>query len=415
MITLIRNSLILALIIFQPAIGNEILNRYLTLAAENNPGLKSTFLEYQAALEKIPQAGSLPDPQISFGYFIQPVETRVGPQQARISVMQMFPWFGTLDAQESVATLEAKAHFENFEKAKSDVFYNVRVRFFELYFTKQNISITEENLEILNSIKELVTGEIMAGKASVADEILVEIELGEFQNELIKYREQYQAELAKFRNLLNVESDFTLVMPDSLQNNDLTLNSQEIRAKIVSNNPDLQGIDYLYQSFLEKEKLAGKSGRPKFSLGMDYIFVGERNVDGMQVENNGKDAIIFPMISFSLPLYRGKYSGQSREAQFKQQATLNKKEDAINHLESVLEDAVWAYRDADRRFNLYRRQQELARKALAIMEADYQNQSKSLEDLLQMERKIINYDVAAEQALTDKQTSIALIKYLMGE
>ena len=117
--TIIRNILILALVFIHTALGDDILNQYLTMAAENNPGLKSKFLEYQAALERVPQVGSLPDPQVSFGYFIQPVETRVGPQQARLSVMQMFPWFGTLGAQKNVAAQEAKVKYQVFEKSKS--------------------------------------------------------------------------------------------------------------------------------------------------------------------------------------------------------------------------------------------------------------------------------------------------------
>jgi hypothetical protein len=77
------------------------LSSYLQTAAENNPGLKARFNEYMAALEIAPQVKSLPDPQLAFGYFIQPVETRVGPQQFKISASQMFPWFGTLKAGES--------------------------------------------------------------------------------------------------------------------------------------------------------------------------------------------------------------------------------------------------------------------------------------------------------------------------
>nr|NQU89159.1 TolC family protein [Bacteroidota bacterium] len=54
------------------------LDNYLTKATENNPGLKAKFNEYMAALEVAPQVKTLPDPQIAFAYFIQPVETRVG-------------------------------------------------------------------------------------------------------------------------------------------------------------------------------------------------------------------------------------------------------------------------------------------------------------------------------------------------
>ena len=94
------------------------LNTYLKVAAENNPGLKAKFSEYMAAMEKVPQVGALPDLQLAFGYFIQPVETRLGPQQAKVSLTQAFPWFGTLNAKEDVATEKARAKFERFEEAR---------------------------------------------------------------------------------------------------------------------------------------------------------------------------------------------------------------------------------------------------------------------------------------------------------
>ena len=69
--------IILSLLVLNVHAQKE-LDGYLKLGAENNPGLKAKFAEYNAALEKVPQVGTLPDPTISFGYFITPVETRVG-------------------------------------------------------------------------------------------------------------------------------------------------------------------------------------------------------------------------------------------------------------------------------------------------------------------------------------------------
>ena len=115
--------IILSLLVLNVHAQTE-LDNYLNIGAENNPGLKAKFLEYNAALEKVPQVGTLPDPTISFGYFISPVETRVGPQQAKFGITQMFPWFGTLNAQEDVVIERAKAKYEVFEEAKSKLFFD---------------------------------------------------------------------------------------------------------------------------------------------------------------------------------------------------------------------------------------------------------------------------------------------------
>ncbi len=59
-------------------IAQDSLEKYLETAAANNPELKAAYNRYLAALEKIPQAGSLPDPQASFGYFIKPMQLPAG-------------------------------------------------------------------------------------------------------------------------------------------------------------------------------------------------------------------------------------------------------------------------------------------------------------------------------------------------
>jgi cobalt-zinc-cadmium efflux system outer membrane protein len=133
----------------------DILNEYLVEAAENNPGLRSSFNEYLSSLELVPQAGALPDPRVTFGYFIEPVETRVGPQQARISAAQMFPWFGTLGARKDAATEMAKSKYEIFEEAKSRLFYDVKSTYYNLYFTQQAKIITSDNINILNTLRKI--------------------------------------------------------------------------------------------------------------------------------------------------------------------------------------------------------------------------------------------------------------------
>ena len=72
------------------------LNDYLAYAALNNPQLEAAFNRWKAALEMVSQAHTLPDPRFNYGYFIQEVETRVGPQEHRVGISQMFPWFGKL-------------------------------------------------------------------------------------------------------------------------------------------------------------------------------------------------------------------------------------------------------------------------------------------------------------------------------
>ena len=113
------------------------------------------FSEYQAALQKIPQVGSLSDPELSIGVFLNPMELVSGNQVADLRLMQMFPWFGVLRNAKDEMSLMANAKFEFFRDAKLQVFYDVQRTWYELYKIQKDISISEKNIEILKIIERL--------------------------------------------------------------------------------------------------------------------------------------------------------------------------------------------------------------------------------------------------------------------
>ena len=105
------------------------LEDYLLCAANNNPGLKAAYEKWRAAVEQVPQAKSLPEPQISYGY-----ATESTPQRKMFDAMQMFPWFGTINARTEVASAESKAAYKQFEAKKLELFYEVKQAFYEFSY-----------------------------------------------------------------------------------------------------------------------------------------------------------------------------------------------------------------------------------------------------------------------------------------
>ena len=236
---------LLFLLISSLVSGQEELNSYLQTAAENNPGLKSKFNDYLAALEVAPQVKALPDPQIAFAYFISPVETRVGPQQFKISASQMFPWFGTLKAKENVAIQSAKAKFEVFQEAKSKLFNEVRSTYFNIYFNNRAIEISRENLNILNTFQKLANIKIETGLVSAVDEYRIEMEIGDLENQLALLIDKQIVLEVMFNNLLNVEKDVRIQTPNVLWTNDIALGKEQILDSIWINNHQLLSLSFL--------------------------------------------------------------------------------------------------------------------------------------------------------------------------
>ena len=405
----------LMLLLGTAAYSQDIPYIYLEEAANNNPGLKSKFNEYLAALEKVPQAGTLPDPQVTFGYFIQPVETRVGPQQARISASQMFPWFGTLGAQEDMATAMAKSKYEMFEEARARLYYNVKSTWYDLYFVQKAIDITQENITILNTFRKLALIKVESGLASSVDVLRVEMEIADLENQLALLRDNYFVLQTGFNNLLNVDNQKEITIPDSLVNTDFDLTREEVLDSIRTGNHEVLQQEFMIASFQKQELVAKKMDKPKFMVGVDYMAIGKSSNPMTDPLESGKDAIVFPMVGISVPLYRQKYTAMAKEAVLMQESAENSKQDKINMLETTFEKANRDYRDADRRISLYQGQAGKAKKSLNILETAYETEGKNFEEVLRMERQLLKYRLELEKARSDKNAAIAFTNYLMGK
>ncbi|TAJ11295.1 TolC family protein [Marinilabiliaceae bacterium JC017] len=393
-----------------PATGQNELNGYLQTAAENNPGLKAKFNTYMAALEVAPQVKALPDPQVSFGYFIQPVETRVGPQEFKLSASQMFPWFGTLKAKENIAIQTAKAKYEAFEEAKSKLFNEVRSTYYNLYFIQKAIGITTENIGILNTFRQLVYVKVEAGGASLVDEYRIEMEIGDLENQLALLRDKQFVWEVMFNNLLNTKEQKPVIVPHELGTPDFSLSKQAALDSMRLNNHQLLSVDRQVDALRYRRDVAGKNGKPNFTIGMDYTFVGKG--DGNMA---GTDAFMFPKVGITIPLYRNKYKAMVQEVVYLEAAKENEKMDKANVLETIFEEGWKDYRDGDRRIALYEVQLDLAQKSLKLLETDYATGKTGFEEILRMERKLLKYYLELEKAKADKQAAISFITYLMGK
>lgn len=388
--------------------AQDILDRYLVTAAENNPGLKTRFNEYLAALEVAPQVKALPDPQLAFGYFLQPVETRVGPQEFRISASQMFPWFGTLKTKENVAIHTAKAKYEAFEEAKSKLFNEVRATYYNLYFNKKAIEIVQDNIHILNTIRKLALIKVEAGIVSIVDEYRIEMETGDLENQLALLKDQYFSLEVAFSNLLNSEQE-TVILPDTLWEKEPGLPKQALLDSITTRNHQLLGLEMQTEALRFRQELSRKAGKPDFSIGLDYIFVGKG-----QNNLSGTDAFVFPKIGITIPLYRKKYKAMINEVAYLETAKENEKLDRKNMIETLFENTWKEFLDANRRIALYINQLILSEKSIRLLETEYATANKNFEEILRMERKLLFYALELERARADKQAAVSFIEYLMG-
>lgn len=389
------------------------LDQYLVVAAENNPRLQAIFREYQAALERIAQEGSLPDPQLSFGYFIQPVETRVGAQRAMASVSQMFPWFGMLDAQERVAAERAKVKLQAFEEAKLALFREIKITYNELYYLQVGVRLTEENLALLESFKRLAEVYFESGKSGFSAVLQVQMEEEELRSRLQYLQDSRLPLVTEFEQLLNTDLQEPLSLPDSLWAEEISLEKEALFDSIMANNPRLEQLTHEAKAFEEQQEVAKKMGLPGFTLGMSYTNVAERT--DMDMPDNGKDVFIFPQLGVRLPIYRKKYKAMQKEAVLQQEAAVLRQENVENELLTELEQLYRDYLDAQRKVALYKRLSTIAQQSLNLLQTELTTGKNNFFEIIRMERQLLNYRLELERARTEKNNNVYRINALMGK
>ncbi len=409
-------SLFLVLLIMGgPLSAIDALNRAIELASRNNPALQAMFNEYRAALEMIPQAGALADPQLMYSQLIQPVETKTGPQRAKVSINQSFPWFGARIARRNQAQNTARSIKEQFKEARSKLVFDVKSAYFQLYLQKKRIVRAAEAMQIVESLRNLALSRVESGQSSSVNAIEAEMDLAEIKNQLTSLTDQLQVLQLEFNTLINDETSPPPELPDILWASDLRHTREEIRETIITNNHQLASLRYLEQAYQSKRLAAKKSALPSFSIGLEYMFISKNDIALPDTTQNGRDAIAFPMLGLNIPLQQKKYKAMIREASFMRQAIADKITDRVNSLTVLLEKNLRRYDDAIRRIDLFKKLILLTKQSLGILETDYATDGIAFEDMLIMAKRRLQYTLELETARVDKLTSIAFIDYLAGQ
>jgi outer membrane protein TolC len=402
--------LIFTLLSFTTMLKAQNLDDYFKEAAENNPGLQAKYKNFEAAMQRVTSVSSLPDPNLSFGYFISPVETRVGPQRARFSLTQMFPWFGTLKAQEHAATLMAEAKYQEFLDERNMLYYQVSAFYYPLFELQELISIEEENQRILSSYKDIATVKFQNGKGTMVDALRVDIMLQDASTNLSILKQKEKPLATRFNKLLNRQDNESIIVQDSQLTTKIPPAYR--RDSLLISNPLLEELALKIQASKANDQAAIKQGLPKLGVGLDYVIVDQRT--DMAVQDNGRD-ILMPMVSVSLPIFRGKYKAAQAEAQLMQESFSLQREEVSNRLTSSY-DMVWfEIQKQAELIELCQNQIQVSEQSLTLLFTAYGNSGKEFEEVLRMQQQILKYQKMKATALSEYHIARAELDYITAK
>jgi outer membrane protein TolC len=394
---------------FNPING---LSAYLKYAALHNPGLRASFYRWKANMEAAGVVGGLPDPMFTYGYFIEPVETRVGPQQQKFGLRQSFPWFGTLGAKADAASAAADASYQEFVSKKLDLFYRVRSAYYDYYLLGREIEVTKENFELLKFWESVVRTKYKVGLSQHPDLIKAQVELGKIEDQLKTLQEKVRPAAARLRAVVNISDTVELPIPEDIPTIETELNRDSVLTEVISLNPDLKAAAMTIQKERASVSAANKAAYPSFTLGVDYIETGEALNPSMA--ESGKDPWMVS-VGITLPIWFGKNSARREQARARLHMAQQSLEEKQNQLRAFTEQILFQYDDARRKISLYR--DGLVPKAEQSLKASftaYRAGEIDFLNLLDTQRQLLDFQLTLDRARTGAATRKAEIELLTG-
>ena len=414
--TMILLSIVSAEVIFAKAPAKKAtiteLNQLIKGAINNNPDLKSQKLQWQSLIQQYPQAVALSDPKISYTEAINPIETRLGPQDRVLSLNQKIPYKGKRGLKGELVKKEVKIAKARYEKASRDLVVEIKKSFYELVYIENAIRLSLQNKKVLERITHIATTDYASNASTLNDVAKGQSQYAQVSYDVQVLEELRSTEKTRLNTLLNRNPDHRFNINTYARSAPKFAHSLPNLYKWSDQNDEIKMAGFAVEKSQVQEKLARYSSRPDFDIGVRYTQIGESDIAGLS--RSGRDAVA---ISFgmSLPIYTKKTRAIKEQARLN---TLRKKEDikAIkNSLHNNVKVSVFKLKNSQRLVTLYGKNLiPQANRAMQIAQLQYRENKGSIAKYLETQSTWLNFQLAYQRAIADAWKSLIQLEKLTG-
>lgn len=391
---------------------DPVLDSYIRTALENNQGLRAAFDDWQAALEKIPQARALPDPTFEWTHFVEEVQTRTGPQNNRFMLAQKLPGKGKRAGAAQIASDEADQHWWQAVVLRTALVRDLKRAYYDYADLAQTIHIVDENLSLLRDLEPSVQSRVRGG-ANQSDLLRLQVEIGKLENELRSLETLRPSFDAALKSILNSDSVAAEPWPESLRPRHTSLDAATLRDQIDTNNPSLKVTQARIQQARSTRALRELANKPDFTVGLTYIETGDAN-GPMVSSDSGTDPFGFT-VGVSIPLWRKKIEAGVQQAEHDASSHQNRLAQSRRNLHAQLERYLYQLENSAREMTLY--QDTLiprSRQTLELILVGYESGETSLLEFIDTEQEMLEFELGYWRAVKNYHLNLAEIEALCG-
>ena len=356
-------------------------------AAKNRPEIRAIYHEFEAEVERVAAVSGFPDPNLSMGYFLSPIETRVGPQRFRASLSQRIPWWGELRTVENVQKAKAEVAYQRYLWALHQLYIEV-VESYSRYYEWQKIySNTLAEQELRSQSLDLKRQQYIEGKASLTDITRAEMALDDVNRLTEKMKDQFDAVVLQIQTVVGDRIDLSL--PQNLSLLD-SLSVPTAQAK----NAYTEVFQKQNEAISERVARTKKRRIPQLNLGIDYMAIENTNLPTPEA---GKDALM-PMVGISLPIFTRDIAAELNALEKENQAILLHKSEAVAQSDLEILETVTNYNNTMKDITFYSLQLDKIDLLLELVTNEYRVGEATYFEIIDLQQQRLSYSNALAKA-----------------
>ncbi|MEF3076616.1 TolC family protein [Methylobacter sp. Wu1] len=385
------------------------------LAVRDNPDLAQMLARARAMADIPSQAGTLPDPELSFSAMSLPVDNFDTRQedmtQLLVGITQAIPFPGKLALREQAAAYEAAAAAHNAAEVRRRLLSDVKVTWWLIFYLDRALGIVDNNQSLLHQFVDIARTKYEVGEGLQQDVLLAQLELSKLLDQKINLAALRRNAAAKLNALLDrpangdleLPADVAMQLPAVLPEDKLYAQAEASRAMLEGGRQDINAA----QSRLE---LAKKDYLPDFMVDASYgarddTLAGDRRSDLLSLG-----------VRVNVPIFAAQKQAKAvdqRTSELMQQKYAL--QDQWNNVRSQISQSYSDYRRAREQFVLFETGiVPQAQQTVASMLSGYQVNKVDFLNLVRSQITLFDYQTQYWKAFTEANQSLAQLSAAVG-
>ena len=383
-------------------------------ALAHNPGWKALSKEVAWAEAEIEGASGWQNPKLKINQFIEPLETKYGPQNYQISLSQSLPFITESGLKEDIATFKKQAKSHSQALAKRQLIRSIKATYYDIWQLEAIPKLLEENQKVVERMASLGGFEAQRNSKMLENIFKAQALIGENAFDLLEMENRLFDAKSKLNNLLGHPGEQLVTSVQAPELPILHATMKELIEIVLADHPKLKEMNSQVLAAQSGESLAYRAQySPRFEVALNYFSIGDPS-DGSSPEDAGKDAYSISL-GMSIPFGSSAKSANHTKALLGAQAIELRRIQKSNDLK---EEVIRQYNKVNNAQKLLKIFDEQllppARRSQKLSERLYSSGKKNIMAALQAKTQLINLEIRAIKARANYLKSLVSLEELVG-